>query len=88
MLLDGIGGSAEGENDYGCCDVCSPDLFFDERLDVFRVQTVKRKRRRAVRNIDGDLKQKLLAVREEVYKERASFSMIGIRFFVPRLNYK
>ena len=40
MLLDGIGGSVEGENDYGCCDVCSPDLFFDEWLDVFRVQTV------------------------------------------------
>ena len=47
-----------------------------------RIQRVKCKCRRAVRNIDGDLKQKLLAVRE-VYKERASFSMIGIRFLCP-----
>ena len=37
----------------------------------------KRKRRRAVRNVGDDLKQRLITVREEVYKERPSF---GIRF--------
>ena len=44
--------------------ICS----FDERLNVFRVQAVKRKRTRAVKSNDGDLKQKLLAVRD-VHKE-------------------
>ena len=83
MLLDSIGGSLKGRNDYGCCDVCSPDLFFDERFDIFQVQSVKRKRRRAVRNVEDDLKQKLIAVREEVYRERSSFSILGIRFLYP-----
>ena len=36
MLLDSIGGSLKGRNDYGCCDVC---LFFDERFDIFQVQS-------------------------------------------------
>ena len=41
MLLDDVGGSVKGENDYGYCDlhVCSPNLFFDEWLDVFWVRT-------------------------------------------------
>ena len=83
ILLASIGGSLQGENEYGCCDVCSPDLFVDERFDVFQLSTVsKRKRRRAVRNIGDDLKQKLIAVRE-VYKERPSFSFVGVRFLCP-----
>lgn len=58
MLLASIGGSLEGENEYGCCDVCSPDLSFDKRFNVFQSSTVsKRKRRRVVRNVGGDLKQ-------------------------------
>ena len=84
MLLASIGGSVQSENEYGCCDVCSPDLLFDERLDVLQLSTVsKRKRRRAVRNVGDDLKQKLISVREEVYKERSSFSIVGIRFLCP-----
>ena len=27
-------GYHKGGNDYGCCDACSPDLFFDERFDI------------------------------------------------------
>ena len=81
MLLASVGGSLGGENEYGCCDVCSPDLWFDEQFDVFQSSTVsKRKRRRAVRKVGDDLKQKLIAVREEVYKERPSFSIVGIQF--------
>ena len=45
------------------------------------MQPVKRKHRKAIRNID-DLKHKLIAVRE-VYKERPSFSIVGIRFLCP-----
>ena len=56
MLLDSIGGSLKGRNDYRCCDVCSPDLFYDERFDIFQVQSVERKRRRAVRKVEHDLK--------------------------------
>ena len=40
------------------------------------MQPVKRKNRRAIRNIDDDLKHKLIAV----YKERPKFSIVGIRF--------
>ena len=79
MLLVSIGGSLEGVNGYGCCDVCSPDKSFSEQFDLIHRCVLKRKRRRAVRKVNDDLKQKLIAVRE-VYKERPSFSMIGIRF--------
>ena len=44
---------------------------------------LKRKRRRAVQKVGDNLKQKLVAVREEVYKERSSYSLIGIRFLCP-----
>ena len=44
--------------------------------------TVKRKRRRQVRNVEDDFKQKLIAVRE-VYRERLSFSIFGIHFLCP-----
>ena len=82
-MLASIGGSLQGENEYGCCDVCSPDLFFDELFDVLQLSTIsKRKCRRAVQNVGDDLKQKLIAVRE-VYKERPSFSIVGICFLCP-----
>ena len=83
MLLVSIGGSLEGVNEYGCCDVCSPDKSFDEQFDLFHRCVLKRKRRRAVRKVGDNLKQKLVAVREEVYKERSSYSIIGIRFLCP-----
>ena len=84
MMLASIGGSFGGGNEYGCCDVCTPDLYFDERFDVLQPSAVcKRKRRRAVRNVGDDLKQRLITVREEVYKERPSFSIVGIRFLCP-----
>ena len=84
MLLASIGGSVQSENEYGCCDVCSPDLLFDERLDVLQLSTVsKRKRRRAVRNVGDDLKQKLISVREEVYKERSSLALLVFVSCVP-----
>ena len=72
MMLASIGGSFGGRNEYGCCDVCTPDLYFDKRFDVLQPSTVcKRKRRRAVQNVHvgDDLKQRLITVREEVYKE-------------------
>ena len=81
-MLDSIGGYLKGRNDYGCCDVCS-DLFFEEQFDIFQVQSVKRKRKRAIRSVKDDLKQKLIAVREEVYRERPGFSILGIHFLCP-----
>lgn len=50
----------------------------------FKQGTVsKRKCRRAVRKANNLLKQKLVAVREEVYNERPSFSIVGICFLCP-----
>ena len=46
MLLASIGGSLQGENEYGCCDVYSPDLLFDEQLDVPQLSTVGECKRR------------------------------------------
>ena len=84
LSLASIGGSVEGENGYGCCDVCSPDKLFDHRFDVFQFSKVNKcKRRSAVRKVGDSLKPKLIAVREEVYKERPSFSIVGIRFLCP-----
>lgn len=86
MLLAGVGGSLEAGNgsQNHCCDVCSPTMSFDSRLGVLqRGTTNKRKRRRGVRKASDRLKQKLVAVREEVYNERPSFSIVGIRFLCP-----
>ena len=58
MLLESIGGSLKDRNGYGC----SPDFMFN---DILQVQSVKR----AVRNVEDNLKQKVIAVREKVYRE-------------------
>ena len=85
VLLSSICGSLQIDNRLvnGCCDVCSPAVTLSSRLDVLQPIVTRQKRRRVVRSVSDELKENLMSVREEVYKEMPSFRMVGISFFCP-----
>ena len=69
-----------------CCDVCCPSAFdvpHNERLSMFEATTVSsHKRRRAMRVVDQeDLRAKLITVRDESFREKSDFCMIGLSLY-------
>ena len=85
----GIGGVGEGnDHEYGCCDVCDGDAT-SSRLNILSSRAKKRKARRVERTVNSDgIEAKLIAAREEILQEHASFRMIGTSFLCPDSTIK
>ena len=86
-MLQSLGSSPSRDNDHQCCDCCSPSaltLPTYSKLNIFvqRAAVAKKKRRRAVREVDTDrLKEKLLEARGQALTASDSYCMCGVDFF-------
>lgn len=91
ILIDSIGGLVEVSDTQhgGCCDVCSVHPH-SGRLDLFSVPMInKRKRRRAVREVNKDLlEEELKKAREDFMTKHPAYQMVGIDFICPTSTIK
>ena len=88
IILEGVGGVLRPpENSHVedfCCDTCCSSISIPnhERINVFKFNSISRKRRSAIRVVDkGALRTQLISVRNNTFKEKPNFSMVGLSLF-------
>ena len=76
-------GSVQGTTSEFCCNNCS-DYPTSSRLDLFGgLKVKKRNRRRAVRTVKLDLKEKLKLARAEFLQQHPPFEIVGLQNICP-----
>ena len=83
LLIESVGGSVQGTTSEFCCNNCS-DYPTSSRLDIFGwLKVKKRKRRRAVRTVKLDLKEKLKLAHAEFLQQHPPFEIVGLQNICP-----